>query len=142
MPPFSALLQLGALKDTRTLTFWCNVQTHRVTGNVVYDYFMGAILNPRLFNGRLDLKMWAETRVSWTLLFLVTLSAAAEQWATKGHVSGPMAFMLLAHFLYANATMKGEECIPTTCALPALQLPLSRCASCMSMPRPRSSAMH
>ena len=92
------------------------LQTHRVTGNVAYDYFMGAILNPRLFNDRLDLKMWAETRVSWTLLFLITLSAAAEQFAQRGHVTAPMAFMLVAHFLYANATMKGEECIPTTCA--------------------------
>jgi len=28
--------------------------------------------------------------------------------------SGPMMFMVLAHCLYVNACMKGEECIPTT----------------------------
>ena len=32
----------------------------------------------------------------------------------RSYVSAPMAFMLLAHFLYANACMKGEECIPTS----------------------------
>lgn len=90
------------------------MQTHRVTGNVIYDFFMGASLNPRLLGGRIDIKMWAETRVSWTLLFLVTCSAAAEQHAQTGRVSAPMAAMVLAHFLYGNACTKGEECIPTT----------------------------
>lgn len=86
--------------------------THRMSGSVLYDFFMGATLNPRL--GRLDLKMWAEIRIAWILLFLLTLSAAAHQYDTYGAVSTPMVFMLLAHGLYANACMKGEECIPTT----------------------------
>jgi delta24(24(1))-sterol reductase len=86
--------------------------THRMSGNVVYDFFMGAALNPRL--GRLDLKMWAEIRVAWILLFLLTLSAAAHQYAVYGRVSTPMIFMVLAHLLYTNACHKGEECIPTT----------------------------
>lgn len=85
---------------------------HRTSGNVVYDYFMGSWLNPRI--GALDLKMWAEIRVAWILLFLLTASAAAKQYAEYGHLSTPMIFMLLAHGLYANACMKGEECIPTT----------------------------
>jgi len=84
----------------------------RMTGSVLYDFFMGAWLNPRI--GMLDLKMWAEIRVSWLMLFLLTASGAAHQYATYGTVSGPMIFMLVAHFLYANACMKGEECIPTT----------------------------
>ena len=84
----------------------------RMSGNVLYDFFMGAWLNPRI--GMLDLKMWAEIRVSWLTLFLLTASAAAHQYAAYGTLSSPMIFMLLAHFLYANACMKGEECIPTT----------------------------
>lgn len=32
----------------------------------------------------------------------------------KVKTSSPLLFMVLAHFLYANACMKGEECIPTT----------------------------
>lgn len=86
--------------------------THRLSGNLLYDFFMGAWLNPRL--GRLDLKMWSEIRVSWSLLFLLTLSAAAHQRAVHGRLSTPMLFMVLAHFLYANACHKGEECVPGT----------------------------
>jgi delta24(24(1))-sterol reductase len=36
-------------------------KTIRMTGNHLYDFFMGSILNPRI--GILDLKMWAEIRV-------------------------------------------------------------------------------
>jgi delta24(24(1))-sterol reductase len=86
--------------------------THRMSGSVPYDFFMGAWLNPRI--GSLDLKMWAEIRIAWILLFLLTASAAAQQYATYATVSTPMIFMLVAHALYANACMKGEECIPTT----------------------------
>ncbi len=53
-------------------------------------------------------------RVSWFLLFLLSLSAAAEYVKRYGHLSGPLAFMVVAHFLYANACAKGEECIPTS----------------------------
>ena len=86
--------------------------THRMSGNFFYDYFMGAWLNPRL--GAVDLKMWAEIRIAWILLFILTLSAAFYQYKTYGTVSTPMIFMVLAHGLYTNACMKGEECIPTT----------------------------
>jgi len=40
--------------------------------------------------------MWAEVRVSWITLFLITCSAAAQQYATVGHVTAPMALMVLA----------------------------------------------
>jgi len=73
---------------------------------------MGAWLNPRF--GKFDLKFWAETRVAWILLFVLTLAAAVKQYELEGTVSGSMLFMVLAHFLYTNACMKGEECIPTT----------------------------
>ncbi len=86
--------------------------THRMSGNFLYDLFMGASLNPRI--GNLDLKMYAEIRVAWIMLFLFTASAAAKQYALHGTVSTPMIFMLVAHGLYTNACMKGEECIPTT----------------------------
>ena len=82
----------------------------RTSGGMLHGFFMGAWLNPRI--GALDLKMWAEIRVSWLTLFLLTASAAAHQHATHGTVTSPMVFMLVAHFLYANACMKGEECIP------------------------------
>lgn len=84
----------------------------RMSGNVFYDYFMGSILNPRL--GILDLKMFAEIRASWLQLFLLTLSAALKQYEQLGYVTNSMLIMVVAHFLYSNACMKGEECVPTT----------------------------
>lgn len=85
---------------------------HRMSGNVLYDMFMGAPLNPRI--GRLDLKMFVEIRIPWVILFFISVSAALKQYDTYGYISAPLLFMVLAHYLYVNACMKGEECIPTT----------------------------
>ena len=86
---------------------------HRMTGYHVYDFFMGAELNPRMF-GLLDLKMFFEVRLPWYILFLLSSGAAARQYEQLGFVSGEVGFMLLSHFLYANACSKGEEMIVTT----------------------------
>ncbi|GJJ11481.1 hypothetical protein Clacol_005714 [Clathrus columnatus] len=84
----------------------------RMSGNFLYDVFMGAILNPRL--GSVDLKMWLEVRIPWMLLFLISLSGCLKQYELYGSVSPNMAFMTLATWLYVNACAKGEECIPQT----------------------------
>lgn len=86
---------------------------HRMTGHHIYDFFMGAELNPRMF-GLLDFKMFFEVRLPWYILFLITCGAAARQYELFGYVSAEMGFMLLAHFLYTNACAKGEEMIVTT----------------------------
>ncbi len=65
-----------------------NGTAHRMSGNVIYDIFMGAPLNPRL--GPLDLKMFSEIRVPWTILFFLSASAAISQYQTFGSVSTPM----------------------------------------------------
>ncbi|RGB34830.1 ergosterol biosynthesis ERG4/ERG24 [Rhizophagus diaphanus] len=101
-----------------TITFTVYIVTiiqgnqYRMSGNIAYDLFMGAALNPRL--GRVDLKMFAEIRVPWVVLFYISVSAAVKEYEMFGYVSASMAFMVLAHFLYVNACAKGEECIPTT----------------------------
>src|SRR5690606_3290669 len=64
--------------------------------------------------GRVDLKLFSEIRIPWILLFFLTVSAASKQYDLYGSVSAPMIFMIIAHGLYVNACMKGEECIPTT----------------------------
>jgi delta24(24(1))-sterol reductase len=84
----------------------------RMSGNLVYDFFMGAVLNPRV--GRLDLKFFIEIRVSWMLLFFLTLSAAAKHYQLHGSITSSLVFMVVAHGLYTNACMKAEDCIPTT----------------------------
>lgn len=92
--------------------FWRGA-THRLSGHHVYDFFMGAELNPRVF-GLLDMKMFLEVRIPWYMLFLITAGTAARQWEQNGYVSGEVGFLLMAHFLYANACSKGEELITTT----------------------------
>ncbi|KAK4203266.1 putative delta(24(24(1)))-sterol reductase [Triangularia verruculosa] len=83
---------------------------HRMSGNHIYDFFMGAELNPRMF-GILDFKMFFEVRMPWYILFLLSCAAAARQWDQYGYVSGEVGFLVLAHYLYGNATSKGEELI-------------------------------
>jgi len=84
----------------------------RMSGNFFYDYWMGAPLNPRI--GSVDLKMWAEVRIPWVLLFLIAISGGCQQYEKYGYVTPNMAFMVLATGLYINACAKGEECIPQT----------------------------
>jgi len=86
---------------------------HRMTGSHVYDFFMGAELNPRLF-GHLDMKMFFEVRLPWYFLFLFSTATVIKQYEEYGYVSGEAAFLLMAHYLYANACSKGEELIITS----------------------------
>lgn len=86
---------------------------HRMTGHLIYDFFMGAELNPRMF-GILDFKMFFEVRLPWYILLLLTMGTAARQQELYGYVSGEVWFLCMAHFLYANACSKGEECIVST----------------------------
>lgn len=86
---------------------------HRMTGSFLYDFFMGAELNPRMF-GILDFKMFFEVRLPWYILLLLSISTAVRQYETLGYVSGEVAFIVMAHWLYANACAKGEELIVTT----------------------------
>jgi delta24(24(1))-sterol reductase len=82
----------------------------RMSGVWIYDHFMGVSLNPRL--GPIDLKMFAEVRVPWVLLFLISLSGTVKQYEDLGYVTYNMIHMLLATGLYINACAKGEELIP------------------------------
>lgn len=88
-------------------------QQHRMTGYPIYDFFMGAELNPRIF-GILDLKMFYEVRIPWYILFGISAAAAGRQYEQNGYVSGEVCFLLMAHYLYANACSKGEQLIITT----------------------------
>ncbi|KAL4914857.1 ergosterol biosynthesis ERG4/ERG24 [Aspergillus aurantiobrunneus] len=86
---------------------------HRMTGSHVYDLFMGAELNPRLFRW-MDMKMFCEVRIPWFILFLLTLATALRQFEELGFVSGEVCFLLMAHFLYTNACAKAEDLIIPT----------------------------
>ena len=69
---------------------------HRMTGHYIYDFFMGAELNPRMF-GLLDFKMFFEVRLPWFILFLISCATAARQYESFGWVSGEVGFLVMAH---------------------------------------------
>jgi delta24(24(1))-sterol reductase len=96
---------------------------HRMTGYFLYDFFMGAELNPRI--GNLDFKMFFMVRIPWFILFSITCATATKQYHEYGYVSAEVWFLVFAHFLYANACAKGEECIVKTWLVPP-QPPLAR----------------
>ncbi|EDO17618.1 hypothetical protein Kpol_1061p43 [Vanderwaltozyma polyspora DSM 70294] len=85
---------------------------HRMTGNHLYDFFMGAPLNPRI--GLIDLKMFFEVRLPWFTLYFISLSACFKQYETYGYITPQLGVIMLAHWLYANACAKGEELIVPT----------------------------
>lgn len=85
---------------------------HRMTGNHLYDFFLGAPLNPRI--GILDFKMFFEVRIPWYILFFLTYALVLKQYEEYGKPSTQALFLLLAHWLYANACSKGEELIVPT----------------------------
>jgi delta24(24(1))-sterol reductase len=69
---------------TYYITLWKGQQM-RMSGNFFYDFWMGAPLNPRI--GIVDLKMWAEVRIPWVLLFLISVSGACKQYEDYGYVT-------------------------------------------------------
>lgn len=87
-------------------------RTHRLSGSAIYDFFMGAELNPRI--GILDFKMFYEVRIPWFILFLITCSVAARQYENYGYVSAEVVFLAGAHYLYVNACAKAEQMIITS----------------------------
>ena len=58
--------------------------------------------------------MVAEARWSWLTLAVITMSCCFKQFETTGTLSPSMATMMLAHWLYSNATVKGEHYIVGT----------------------------
>lgn len=77
---------------------------YRMSGNVVYDYFMGACLNPRVLG--VDVKMWAEIRISWILLWALAMGAVVKQWQEYGFVSPNVVLFAYGTGLYLNACAK------------------------------------
>ncbi|KAF2839102.1 c-24(28) sterol reductase [Patellaria atrata CBS 101060] len=123
-PLYTIMDEFGPLMSVAILTGFLNsfityvqalvrgAQT-RMTGSHVYDFFMGAELNPRLFYW-LDFKMFYEVRIPWFILLLLSLGTAVRQYENYGYVSGEVIFLCMAHFLYANACSKAEQLIVPT----------------------------
>jgi delta24(24(1))-sterol reductase len=112
---FGSLLTVATLVAT-ALAAACHVgarwsgRPERRTGNLVHDFFMGAVLNPRL--GRFDIKFFAELRPGIMLWFFFTVAMLVRQYETRGAVTTSMALLAFYHLCYVNACYKGEECVP------------------------------
>lgn len=79
-------------------------EEYRMSGNLIYDYFMGSTLNPRI--GSVDIKMWAEIRISWVLLWMLALGGVAKQYEVYGYVSPNIILFAYGSGLYLNACAK------------------------------------
>lgn len=85
----------------------------RMTGNLIYDFFMGAPLYPRV-GPILDLKMFFEVRLPWYTLYFLALGAIFKQYEQYGYVSFQVIHAFIGAWLYANACCKGEDLIIPT----------------------------
>jgi Ergosterol biosynthesis ERG4/ERG24 family len=72
---------------------------------------MGACLNPRI--GSVDLKMWAEVRIPWVIVFSLAVSGGCHQYEQYGYVT-PVRPFLKTCVPDPIFSAKGEECIPQT----------------------------
>ncbi len=70
----------------------------RSTGNGIYDYFLGTMLNPRL--GRHDLKFFFESRVGMGVWAAFAVILPAAQLEMHGSLSTAMIVVSLCQFLY------------------------------------------
>lgn len=74
------------------------------TGNIMYDFFIGRELNPRVtlpFFGEIDIKVWLEMRPGLTGWILLDLAFVAKQYRTYGYVSDSILFVALVQGYYA-----------------------------------------
>lgn len=73
------------------------------TGNVMYDFYIGRELNPRItlpFAGEVDIKAWLEMRPGLTGWILLDLAFVAKQYRTYGYVSDSIVFITAVQAYY------------------------------------------
>lgn len=91
----------------------CPEAPHLTGGSrLVYDYFMGTGLNPRI--GRVDLKMFMESKIAMTGWLVLTLLMAHAEYQRTGALSVPMALVCLFQALYVFDFFWFEEAMLST----------------------------
>lgn len=115
--------QFGPLLTTANLfafalslyLYWlskASLKPERISGNPIYDYFMGTALNPRI--GSFDLKLFCEVRPGLIGWVLIDLSMAAKQYQLHHIVTVPMILVCAFHFLYVADFHLHEDLVLTT----------------------------
>jgi delta14-sterol reductase/lamin-B receptor len=82
------------------------------SGNVLYDFFIGRELNPRI--GTFDWKEFCELRpglIGWVLL---NIACAKQQYSVLGYVTGSMILVNVFHGIYVWDALYQERAILTT----------------------------
>lgn len=77
------------------------------TGNIVFDWFIGRELNPRV--GEWDIKLFCELRPGLLLWLLLNLSCLQKQFQTLGYVTNSMILVNLFQFIYIIDGVLNEE---------------------------------
>ncbi len=73
------------------------------TGNLVYDFYIGRELNPRVnipLFGEVDIKTWCEVRPGLTGWILFDLAFVAKQYRTYGYLSDSIIFTTCVQAFY------------------------------------------
>lgn len=82
------------------------------SGNVIYDYFIGRSLNPRL--GDFDMKVFCELRPGLFLWLLLDLSFLMHQYVTFGYVSDSMVLVTAFQAWYVIDSVWNESAVLST----------------------------
>lgn len=84
----------------------------RQSDSIVYDYFMGPMLNPRI--GSFDIKFFFELRPGIMNWFFNTVAIAYKMYEENGTISKPMILIIYMHLCFVNACYKGESSVVQT----------------------------
>lgn len=79
------------------------------SGNIVYDWFIGRELNPRI--GNFDIKTFNELRPGLILWVLISVSCMCYQYVNRGFVSDSMVMVVLCHAWYVIDSLANESII-------------------------------
>ena len=87
------------------------------TGNILYDWFMGLELNPRItlpLFGEIDIKSWMEMRPGLLGWILIDWAMMAHQYKSYGFVTDSMLITVVSQAIYVFDALYMEPAILTT----------------------------
>ncbi|KAJ1911201.1 erg24, C-14 sterol reductase [Mycoemilia scoparia] len=82
--------------------------------NILYDFFIGRELNPRIFGGTFDIKYFCELRpgiLGWALL---NICFAIKQYDQIGYVTNSMWLAIIPQIVYCIDTLWFDDAVLTT----------------------------
>lgn len=87
------------------------------TGNLIYDFYIGRELNPRItipIIGEIDIKEWCELRPGMLGWILLNCAFIAKQYRTFGYVTDSIVFITIVQTIYVLDGQFMEPAILTT----------------------------